>query len=262
MSYGYSYFKPQPTQAELRVKVAKAIKPGYKPVSIEGRTIASTWWGRAWCDNIDRYADNYNRLDRGKKYVRANAVIDLDIGEGLVTAKVLGSGRKPYDVVVRIEPLKKDRLDHIIKVCSGKLESLAALESGKFPKEYQQLFTDKEGGLFPSLREIRFSCSCPDLSRLCKHIAAVLYGIGRRLDDNPLIFLTLRGIDVKSFTESVIRKEAGRLWSSSDKKIRAGRVMDEDRAKGLFGYESAPETGVPYGGADCLALPEGAEAGR
>ena len=116
MSYGYSYFKPQPTQAELRVKVAKAIKPGYKPVSIEGRTIASTWWGRAWCDNIDRYADNYNRLDRGKKYVRANAVIDLDIGEGLVTAKVLGSGRKPYDVVVRIEPLKKDRLDHIIKV--------------------------------------------------------------------------------------------------------------------------------------------------
>lgn len=243
MSFGYyGYFKPQITQEELKAKAAKAVKPGYKPVIIDGRIIAKTWWGRSWCDNIDRYADNYNRLDRGKKYVRSNAVVDLQLEGGKVTAKVIGSGRKPYDVEVFIQPLRKDKYEHILAECEGKLESLAALEEGKFPTEYKELFTAEGDGLFPSLGEIKFYCSCPDSSRVCKHIAAVLYAIGRRLDDDPLIFFSLRGIDVKSFSETVIKKEAMRLWNSSTLEISKDREIAEDKAMKLFGYEKAPDS--------------------
>ena len=244
MSWGRysSYFAPQPTQAELRAKAAKAVKSGYKPVIIEGRAIATTWWGKAWCSNIDIYADQHNRLDRGKKYVRSNAVIDLDIEGGTVRAKVIGSRAKPYEVIVKVAPLEGKKLEAIMEVCAGKLDSMASLEKGSFPKEYQQLFTNRDNGLFPSLREIAFSCSCPDSSRLCKHIAAVLYAIGRRLDDNPLLFFTLRGIDVKTFTDRIIRKEAERLWKEADRKQSSKRVMAEDKAMRLFGYEAAPET--------------------
>lgn len=239
--YSYGYYPPAPTQAELKAKAAKAVKPGYKPITVDGRVIATTWWGRKWCENIDRYADNYNRLDRGRKYVRANAVIDLDIDGGTIRAKVIGSARKPYEITVKIAPLNSDNYEHILSVCQGKLESLSALESGKFPKEYQELFTAEGKGLFPTLKEISFSCSCPDSSRLCKHIAAVLYAVGRRLDDNPLIFLSLRGIDVEEFSTALIRKEAVRLWQNSEKEIDKSRLLGEEEAVRLFGFEPSPD---------------------
>ena len=242
MSYGhYGFYAPKPSQAELRAKAAKAVKAGYKPVVIEGRIIARTWWGRNWCDNIDRYADNYNRLDRGKSYVRSNCVVDLNIEGGLISAKVMGSRKTPYDVQVKIAPIEKEKYEQILSICEGKLESISALENGKFPEEYKDLFTAKDKGLFPSIREIAFYCSCPDSSRVCKHIAAVLYAIGHRLDDDPLFFFSLRGINVKSFAETVIKKEAKRLWSGIDKDLSEDREMDEESAMRLFGFEKQPE---------------------
>lgn len=232
----YGFYKA-PTQAELKAKAARAVKKGYNPVIIDGRVIATSWWGKAWCDNIDLYADNYNRLDRGKKYVRSNAVVDLTLGHGVVEAKVVGSRAKPYEVKVVIDPIDDANYKEIMKVCEGKLSSLTDLESGKFPKEYKELFTAKGKGLFPKLSEIRFICSCPDYSHMCKHIAAVLYAIGRRLDDNPLLFLELRGIDVKEFTDSIIKKEAERIWASVDSKIDEERLIKDEEAVRLFGFE-------------------------
>jgi uncharacterized Zn finger protein len=238
MSY-YGYFHT-PTQAELREKARKATKKDYHPIVLSSKTISSSWWGKAWCDNIDYYADAYNRLDRGKKYVRADAVVDLNINGGRVDAKVVGSRKTPYDVTVVIDPVKKENYEKIVSVAEGKLKSLDALEKGEFPKEYRDLFTMKGEGLFPRLNEIRFSCSCPDPTRICKHIAAVLYAIGSRLDDNPLLFLSLRGIDVKDFTERLIKKEAARIWQSVGTKIEKERLIDEKEAEALFGFEAPP----------------------
>lgn len=240
MSY-YGFFHT-PTQAELKEKARQATKKDYHPIVLSSRVISSSWWGKAWCDNIDYYADNYNRLDRGKKYVRADAVVDLTIDKGKVSAKVVGSRKTPYDVSVVIDPIKKTSYDKIISVAEGKLKSLGALEKGEFPQEYKELFTSKAEGLFPKLSEIHFSCSCPDSSRLCKHIAAVLYAIGNRLDDNPLLFLELRGIDVKSFSDALIKKEAARIWQSVDSFLDKERLIPEKDAASLFGFEEPPHS--------------------
>ncbi len=239
MSYGFFH---TPTQAELREKARKATKKDYHPIVLSSRTISSSWWGKAWCDNIDYYADAYNRLDRGKKYVRADAVVDLNINGGRVTAKVVGSRKTPYDVTVVIDPVKKENYEKIVSIAEGKLKSLGELEKGEFPKEYRDLFTMKGEGLFPRLNEIRFGCSCPDSTRICKHIAAVLYAIGSRLDDNPLLFLELRGIDVKDFADKLIRKEAARIWQNIGTSVDKERLIAEDEASRLFGFEEPPHT--------------------
>lgn len=239
MSYGFFH---TPTQAELKAKAKKAVKKDYHPIVLSSRTISSSWWGKAWCDNIDYYADAYNRLDRGKKYVRADAVVDLNIEGGRVTAKVVGSRKTPYDVTVVIDPVKKENYEKIVSIAEGKLKSLTELEKGEFPKEYRDLFTMKGEGLFPRLNEIHFSCSCPDPTRICKHIAAVLYAIGSRLDDNPLLFLELRGIDVKDFAERLIKKEAARIWQNVGTAVDKERLITEDEAARLFGFEAPPGT--------------------
>ncbi len=242
MSYFNYGFYRAPTQAELKEKARKATKKDYHPVVLASRTISSSWWGKAWCDNIDRYADAYNRLDRGKKYVRSDAVVDLVLSPGRVDAKVVGSRKTPYDITVTIDPIRRDSYEKIVSVAEGKLKSINALEKGEFPKEYQELFTMKGSGLFPQLNEIHFSCSCPDSSRICKHIAAVLYAIGNRLDDNPLLFFSLRGIDVSEFASKLIKKEAARIWQNVDSKIEKERLIDDAKASRLFGYEAPPDS--------------------
>ena len=208
--YGFWGFKPQPTVLERKEKAAKTIarlrKKGadLSPVELEGRTIAKTFWGKAWCDNIEAYRDFAYRLERGRSYVRSGAVIDLKVQEGAVGALVIGSGRSPYEVVIRIDQMKKPAWDALVKRSSGKIASLMALAQGKLPKEMLEDFCNPETGLFPKPREIHFDCSCPDGASCCKHVAAVLYGIGARLDSNPELFFTLRGIDPDSIVSTEV----------------------------------------------------------
>ena len=208
--YGFWGFKPQPTVWERQQKAAKTIarlrKKGadLSPVELEGRTIAKTFWGKAWCDNIEAYRDFAYRLERGRSYVRSGAVIDLKIQEGAVGALVIGSGRSPYEVVIRIDKMKKPDWDALVKRSSGKIASLMALAQGKLPKEMLEDFCNPETGLFPKPREIHFDCSCPDGASCCKHVAAVLYGIGARLDSNPELFFTLRGINPDSIVSAEV----------------------------------------------------------
>lgn len=209
--YGYwSYFKPAPTVGERKAKAAKTIASFAKkgqtlsPVNIEGRTIARTFWGEAWCDNIERYRDYAYRLERGRSYVRSGAVIDLQIQKGRVDALVIGSGSRPYKIAIRIDPMAKAAWDALVKRSAGKIASLMALAQGKLPEEMLRHFCDPETGLFPKPREIRLSCSCPDGASCCKHVAAVLYGVGARLDSKPELFFTLRGINPESIVSDEV----------------------------------------------------------
>ena len=191
----YSWFPDysQPTVSEIQSRAKNASKNAKKggqelhPIVVTGRQIAREWWGVAWCENLERYADYDSRIGRGKRYIRAGAVIDLQIAEGVIIARVQGSRRTPYTVSVKIDPLSKDRADAIIAQCSRQIKNLEALLSGNFPEELQGLFTGRDG-LFPSPKEIHFDCSCPDWASMCKHVAATLYGVGVRLDDDPLLF--------------------------------------------------------------------------
>ncbi|WP_319522138.1 type IV toxin-antitoxin system AbiEi family antitoxin domain-containing protein [uncultured Desulfosarcina sp.] len=179
-------------RAEKKIRQLKKKNPGLAPVILEGHSLAKTWWGKSWNENLERYADYSNRIGRGRSYVRHMAVLDLGIRPGSVKALVQGSANKPYSVEIGIQALKKSNWKQITAACADRLDSLQDLLDGKFPRDLSHLFMQKGHGLFPSPKEIQFSCSCPDWATMCKHVAAVLYGIGARLDEDPSLFFVLR----------------------------------------------------------------------
>ena len=228
----------QPDAGELKRKSAASKKKAQakgkilEPVTIKGRNIASTWWGKAWCDNLEQYADYESRLGRGKRYVRNGSVIDLKIQKGKILARVQGTRKTPYKVEIRISPLSEERCQDILERCGRKLENLEALTEGNFPDDMKALFRGK-GGVFPEPREISFNCSCPDWALMCKHVAAALYGVGARLDENPLLFFELRGIDVGRFIDVALENRVEAMLANADKK--SGRIMEDTDLGKLFG---------------------------
>jgi uncharacterized Zn finger protein len=238
MAY-YDYFPEYVPVAKKKEKVRKQIEklkkenPNLAPVVIEGKNIANTWWGKAWNKNLENYADYSNRISRGRSYVRNGAVVDLKIETGIVKALVQGSEKKPYNIEIKIEPLSNEKWDSIINLCNHKIDNLAELVEGKFPKELEEIFTLNGKGLFPGENEIKFSCSCYDWANMCKHVTAVLYGIGARFDEDPTLFFKLRNIDFEVLLKKTIEQKMQNLLENSDKK--SNRVLDDKDVFGLFG---------------------------
>ncbi|HET6452161.1 MAG TPA: SWIM zinc finger family protein, partial [Spirochaetia bacterium] len=193
------FFGPYMSAAERR-RMAAAARAEMKrrgvtlqPVVIEGRRIANTFWGRAWCDHLESFSDYVNRLPRGRTYVRNGSVLHLEIERGSISARVQGS--LLYSVLVGIDPLAPRQWKKIKERCTGRIGSMLDLLKGKLSDQVMRVVTDRKDGLFPAPREIRMQCSCPDQARMCKHIAAVLYGAGARLDVRPELLFLLRGVD-------------------------------------------------------------------
>ena len=196
----YNYgFRPYLSVAARRAQAVRAVAKLQKkgrtisPVAIEGRKIARTFWGEAWCDNLERYSDYANRLSRGRTYVRNGSVVDLQVAPGSVTALV--SGSTMYDVKVTVGPVPRACWNAICKDCSGAIDSLVELLQGRFSNGVMTRLCEQKTGLFPSPKDIHFTCSCPDWASMCKHVAAVLYGIGARLDQQPALLFTLRKVN-------------------------------------------------------------------
>jgi uncharacterized Zn finger protein len=240
MSYGGG-FGPYVSVAEKRAKAAKKLKklqksnPAVRPVVIEGSAIARTWWGKSWNRNLERYADYENRIGRGRSYVRHGAVLDLQIRAGEATALVQGSKSQPYSVKINIKELAASRWNNIKSTCAGKLASLPELLAGKFPQALGEIFMEKGKGLFPAPTEIRFSCSCPDWASMCKHIAAALYGVGARLDNDPGLFFTLRGVHVRELISAAVTDRTQDLLKKAEKKSR--RVLEDANLSDIFGID-------------------------
>jgi uncharacterized Zn finger protein len=240
MNYDDYYgFKPYVSVGTRRLQAARALakleKKGRQtsPVVIEGRTIAGTFWGEAWCDNLERYSDFANRLPRGRSYVRNGSVVDLQVAPGSVTALV--SGSTMYDVKVTVAPVPRTRWSAICRDCSGAIDSLVELLQGRFSTGVMTRLCEESTGLFPSPKEINFTCSCPDWASMCKHVAAVLYGIGARLDHQPELLFTLRKVD----QQDLIAK-AGSDLSKTRQGPAGAKVLESDDLSGMFGIEMAP----------------------
>ena len=227
--------------AEKRAKAAKKLKKlqksnhAIRPIVIEGSAIARTWWGKSWNRNLERYADYENRIGRGRSYVRHGAVLDLQISSGEVAALVQGSISQPYAVKINIREMAGGRWDSIKSACAGRLDSLPELLSGKFPQALGEIFTEQGKGLFPAPEEIRFFCSCPDWASMCKHVAAALYGVGARLDDDPGLFFTLRGVHVHDLISEAVADKTRDLLRKAEKKSR--RVLGEANLAEVFGID-------------------------
>src|SRR5467141_2435185 len=197
------------------------------PVTVEGRTIVKTFWGRAWCENLERYSDFANRLPRGRTYVRNGSVIDLQIAPGEI--KALVSGSEIYKVAVKVAPVAKVRWQSICKDCAGAIDSLIELLQGRFSKGVMERVCRQKTGLFPSPDEIQLSCSCPDWAGMCKHIAAVLYGIGARIDQQPELLFRLHEVDEKELIAG-----AGTALPLSRQAPAAGKVLGGEDLSVLF----------------------------
>jgi len=222
-------------RAEKKIRQLKKKNPNLAPVILEGRSLAKTWWGKSWNENLERYADYSNRIGRGRSYVRHMAVLDLGIRPGSVKALVQGSANKPYSVEIGIQALKKSNWKEIATACADRLDSLQDLLDGKFPRDLSHLFMQKGHGLFPSPKEIQFSCSCPDWAYMCKHVAAVLYGIGARLDEDPSLFFVLRKANLDDLIAKTVDDAAVKYIRQAEKSTPP-MVAEEDLGA-VFGID-------------------------
>src|SRR6266496_5108793 len=231
-----SYFEwhPYVPVAEKRrlaqLKLAKLRKEGQSlaPVTIKGRTIAKTFWGKSWCTNLERYSDYATRIPRGRTYVRNGSVVDLQIANGEVVAMVAGSSL--YKIKITVAPVKAAHWKAICRDCSGAIDSLVELLQGRLAKGVMDRVCREGDGLFPSPEEIKLSCSCPDWADMCKHVAAALYGVGAKLDEKPQLLFVLRNVD-----ENELLASAGQAPPLKTAAPGTAKVLDESDVAALFG---------------------------
>lgn len=218
--------------AARRARVARTVaslrKQGKKvrPVEIRGNLIARSFWGKRWCKHLESFSDYRNRLPRGRSYARHGAVCDLAIQAGRVDALVLGT--RLYRVAIRIAKLKPAVWKSIKARCTGRIGSVIELLQGRLSDDVMEVVADRRRGLFPTPRQIEFDCDCPDWAGMCKHVAAVLYGVGARLDESPELLFLLRNVD----ESDLIDADLALPTTSADEDSLA-----EDDLSGIFGIE-------------------------
>lgn len=251
MSWGY--FKPYVSVAQRKAnaakEVAKMVKKGrtVSPIKIEGLKIARTFWGKAWCGHLESYSDFANRLPRGRTYVRNGSVVDLQIEPGRLVALVAGS--ELYTITIDIKPAQAKAWTDIKGRCAGQIGSLIELLQGKLSQGVMQIITERDNGLFPKPAEIDMDCSCPDSARLCKHLAAVLYGVGARLDKQPELLFLLRRVDHLELIAQA--GDAGSLAKSA----KGRKTIDTTAVADVFGIELESSANEPAPPASSTPLP-------
>lgn len=197
-----------------------------QPVEIEGRTIARSFWGKGWCDHLESFSDFENRLPRGRTYVRNGSVCHLDMRPGRIEAIV--SGSELYNIRINIKKLKQTTWNTVRKKCSGRIGSMLELLQGTLSDQVMTVVTDRKQGLFPQPREIQLSCDCPDWAVMCKHVAAVLYGVGSRLDSRPELLFLLRDVDAQELISTEMAVPSA---------VASGDALDDDQLSDIFGIE-------------------------
>lgn len=217
---------------QARSEMAALRKKGMKiePVEIEGRKIAQTFWGEAWCEHLESFSDYENRLPRGRTYVRNGSVCHLAISRGKIEAKV--AGQDIYNLQIDIETLPDNKWQAVKKRCAGQIGSLLELLQGNLSDHVMEVVTDRKNGLFPLPGEISFNCDCPDWAVMCKHVAAVLYGVGARLDKKPELLFELRGVN----HEDLIATDAEAAVSRATRKGKSRRLA-ADKLADVFGID-------------------------
>jgi uncharacterized Zn finger protein len=240
-SYGFGW-EPRKTAAQRRAEAERAVKEAARrgqaksPVRFAGRKIGTTFWGKAWCDNLERYRDFAYRLDRGRSYLRSGSVLDLQIKAGQISAEVLGSS--VYKVAIEIDPVSGAAWKAIRRDCAGAVGSRLDLLGGRLSEAVMARLCAEQTGLFPAPSGIRFSCSCPDYATMCKHVAATMYGIGVRLDHAPELLFTLRRVSLDELAEAA-------LTALPVAPAKKRRILVASSMASLFGIELADERAEP-----------------
>lgn len=195
------------------------------------KKLCTTFWGQAWCRNLEAYQVYDARLPRGRSCLRQGRVFNLEISAGSISALVAGADL--YEASVHILPLSQERWQEITHAATSRAPSMLDLLAGRLGDDLMQLLTNPEHGLFPSPKEIRFDCSCPDYADLCEHTAAVLYGTGLKLDADPALLFTLRQVDPAALLASAGSAVAAALPDT-------GGDLSGSDLSALFGIDLQP----------------------
>ena len=225
-------------RAKARKKMEKLRKQGHdiQPVEISGRTIARSFWGKGWCDHLESFSDYANRLPRGRTYVRNGSVCHLEIEPGRIRAMV--SGSRLYNVEIKIKTLAPAAWKRIKDTCSGEIGSILELLRGQLSDRVMEIVSHRENGLFPLPNEIALTCDCPDWAVMCKHVSAVLYGIGNRLDTEPELLFLLRDQDPAELIASEVSIPAAEATAPEE-------TISDDDLSSIFGIELDQEPEPP-----------------
>jgi uncharacterized Zn finger protein len=241
-AYGWGGFRPYVPSAQRKGRAAleaiRARERGeiFDPVRVAGRSMSSTSWGHAWCKHIESFRDYENRLPRGRTYARNGSVLHLELRPGEIEAKVMGS--ELYELRIEIDPCAQAVWTRVRRRCAGGIGSLIELLEGRISSEVMAAMTSERDGLLPDLKQVRMSCSCPDWAALCKHLAAVLYGVGARLDERPELLFVLRGVDPAELVDRA-------ALPGQTSGVPAGTRTIERDLSGVFGIELDEEPAAP-----------------
>jgi len=245
MSRYYSHYAPYVSVAQRRINAQNELKKIQK----KGRVIeplgelshrlkiATSFWGNAWCKHLESFSDYENRLPRGRTYVRNGSVLHLAITPGRIEALVQGSSL--YEQTITINSLPAATWKLLQSRSQGKIGSIIELLKGKISGEIMTIVTDQNDGLFPKPKEIKLACTCPDSAGLCKHLAAVLYGIGARLDTQPEILFKLRGVD---HNDLITAADPSAALGTTAKPGGRRRILDSAALGDVFGIDLSPES--------------------
>ena len=194
-------------KAQRKINQLKKKNPNINPIVIEGKQIAKSWWGKIWINHLKHYADYDNRVARGRSYVKNGLVVHFAINQGHIEAMVMGSRSSPYKVKITTRKLSSSKWNKIKQLSREHLYTLPDLVEGRLPEKLKDIFSDREEGLFPSLKEMDFNCSCPDWAEMCKHVSASLFALGAEIDNNIDLFFMLRGVNASELVQSALQEE-------------------------------------------------------
>ncbi|MDO9067038.1 MAG: hypothetical protein Q7W05_01105 [Deltaproteobacteria bacterium] len=241
--YGLAPYVPVAMRRAKALKqLEKMKKKGFRvqPVQLSGRKIADSFWGKGWCEHMESFSDYANRLPRGRSYVRNGSVCHLEIKPGRIEAIVSGSSL--YNVAITITPIAKNKWNSVKNSCTGRISSLIDLLRGKLDRGVMEVVSDRKDGLFPLPGEMKFDCDCPDWAGMCKHVAAVLYGVGVRLDHSPEMLFLLRGVNHEELVDVSAAITVAAKFGTSRRRIAETGLAD------VFGVEMA-EAGETFSAA-------------
>ena len=208
--------------------------PDYSPVIMtESTEICKNWWGKAWCKNLERFSYvsyGENPIKRGERVVLNNGIVDLKIQAGNVTARVIGNSSVPFEVSATIKPLSEDKIDEAVTLATGKIQNIDAIVAGDFPEDLLEL-------LLPRPDDVDLHSNCQDDDYICPHTSALLYGIGVRIDHDPLLLFEIRGIDVDKFIWRVVSGRVEKMLENADKD--SDRILKGIDLVAKFGVDEA-----------------------
>jgi uncharacterized Zn finger protein len=210
-----------------------AAQDGLKAHSQRG-AFAKNWWAERWIQALERLMDT-GRLSRGRSYARKGQVLSIDETKTGVAARVQGSRRTPYKIVIQIAPLTDAQWEKVIDALAEQAIFTAQLLAGEMPQEIEQAFNTAGVSLFPAKRgDLTTDCSCPDYANPCKHIAATHYILGERFDEDPFLLFRLRGRTQEQILQGLRQRRAGQELAEGEDDEEAEIIIPLKETLGRF----------------------------